>query len=81
MTWLTFQAFLLSPALPNPLLKLLIPLGAAILALTAALAATCFVKAFGITFLGHWRGNHDAHIHEVDGFMKSSASRKEDANA
>ncbi|MBM2838937.1 MAG: hydantoin racemase, partial [Deltaproteobacteria bacterium] len=69
--WLTFQAFLLSPALPNPLLKLLIPLGAAILALTAALAATCFVKAFGITFLGHWRGNHDTHIHEVDGFMKT----------
>ena len=69
--WLTFQAFLLSPALPNPLLKLLIPLGAAILALTTALAATCFVKAFGITFLGHWRGNHDTHIHEVDGFMKT----------
>src|SRR4030066_1757660 len=69
--WLTFQAFLLSPALPNPLLNLLIPLAAAILALTAALAATCFVKAFGITFLGHWRGNHDTHIHEVDGFMKT----------
>jgi len=69
--WLTFQAFLLSPALPNPLLNLLIPLAAAILALTAALAATCFVKAFGITFLGRWRGNHDTPIHEVDGFMKT----------
>lgn len=57
--WLTFQAFLLSPSLPNPLMKLLIPMGAALLALTAALAAACFVKAFGVTFLGHWRGqNH-----------------------
>lgn len=54
--WLTFQAFLLSPALPRPLLKFLFPLGAALLALSAAFAATCFVKAYGITFLGHWRG-------------------------
>lgn len=55
--WLTFQAFLLSPALPTSLLKFIFPLGAALLALTAALAATCFVKAYGITFLGHWRGH------------------------
>ncbi|HEY6837403.1 MAG TPA: hydrogenase 4 subunit B [Geobacteraceae bacterium] len=55
--WLTFQAFLLSPALPHPLLKLLVPLGASLLALTGALAAACFVKAFGVTFLGAWRGH------------------------
>ena len=64
--WLTFQAFLLSPALPHPLLKLLVPLGAALLALTGALAAACFVKAFGVTFLGTWRGHRKAtQIHEV----------------
>ncbi len=56
--WLTFQAFLLSPALHRPILSLLIPLGAALLALTGALAAACFVKAFGVTFLGHWRGHN-----------------------
>jgi len=56
--WLLFQAFLLSPSLNSPLLNLLIPMGAALLALTAALVAACFVKAFGITFLGHWRGHH-----------------------
>jgi len=55
--WLTFQAFLLSPSLESQLLKLLFPLGAVLLALTGTLAATCFVKAFGITFLGHWRGH------------------------
>lgn len=69
--WLTFQAFLLSPALPSPLLKLLIPLGAALLALTGALAAACFVKAFGVTFLGHWRGHHMPRVHEADWFMRS----------
>ena len=68
--WLTFQAFLLSPALPNPLLKLLIPLGAALLALTGALAAACFVKAFGVTFLGHWRGHHNPEVHEANWPMR-----------
>ncbi|MBI5683400.1 MAG: hydrogenase 4 subunit B, partial [Deltaproteobacteria bacterium] len=79
--WLTFQAFLLSPSLHSPLLNLLIPLGAAILALAAALAAACFVKVFGVTFLGHWRGHHNPPLHppvykggegglEVDWFMR-----------
>ncbi|MCI4624516.1 MAG: hydrogenase 4 subunit B [Candidatus Magnetoovum sp. WYHC-5] len=63
--WLTFQAFLLSPSLPAPLMKLIIPLGAALLALTGALAAACFVKVFGVTFLGHWRGHNRPHIYET----------------
>ncbi len=68
--WLTYQAFLLSPALPSPLLNLLIPLGAALLALTSALAAACFVKAFGVTFLGHQRGHHRGRVHEVRWSMR-----------
>jgi formate hydrogenlyase subunit 3/multisubunit Na+/H+ antiporter MnhD subunit len=69
--WLTFQAFLLSPALNRPILGLLIPLGAALLALTGALAAACFVKAFGVTFLGHWRGHGSTErVHEVDWSMR-----------
>jgi hydrogenase-4 component B len=68
--WLTYQAFLLSPALPSPLLNLLIPLGAALLALTSALAAACFVKAFGVTFLGHPRGHHQGRIHEAGWSMR-----------
>lgn len=68
--WLTFQAFLLSPSLPSPLMKLLIPMGAALLALTAALSSACFVKAFGVTFLGQWRGQHTPHIQEVNWPMK-----------
>jgi NADH:ubiquinone oxidoreductase subunit 5 (subunit L)/multisubunit Na+/H+ antiporter MnhA subunit len=53
--WLTLQAILLSPDLPQWLLKFLVPAAGAALALSAALAATCFVKAFGITFLGRAR--------------------------
>ena len=53
--WLTFQAILLSPQLPSWGLKLLVPTVGALLALSAALAAACFVRAFGITFLGRAR--------------------------
>lgn len=53
--WLTFQAVLLSPQLPSWGLKLLIPATGALLALAAALAAGCFVRCFGIAFLGRPR--------------------------
>jgi formate hydrogenlyase subunit 3/multisubunit Na+/H+ antiporter MnhD subunit len=53
--WLTFQAILLSPGLPQWLLKFIVPAIGALLALSAALAAACFVKAFGVTFLGRPR--------------------------
>ncbi len=53
--WLTFQAILLSPELPSWALKFLVPAVGALLALSAALAAACFVKAFGVTFLGRPR--------------------------
>ena len=46
--WLTFQAVLLSPQLPQWVLKFLVPAVGAMLALSAALAAACFVKAFGV---------------------------------
>src|SRR5206468_10024693 len=53
--WLTFQAILVSPQLPSWGLKLLVPAVGALLALSATLAAACFVKAFGVTFLGRAR--------------------------
>jgi formate hydrogenlyase subunit 3/multisubunit Na+/H+ antiporter MnhD subunit len=60
--WLTFQAILLSPQLPQWVLKFLVPAVGGLLALSAALAGACFVKAFGITFLGRARTDvaHDA---------------------
>jgi NADH:ubiquinone oxidoreductase subunit 5 (subunit L)/multisubunit Na+/H+ antiporter MnhA subunit len=64
--WLTFQAILLSPQLPSWGLKFLVPAVGALLALSAALAAACFVKAFGITFLGRPRTPLAARAHETD---------------
>jgi hydrogenase-4 component B len=50
--WLTFQAFLFGfRGASEPLVHLLFPIGGALLALTTALAAACFVKAFGMTFV------------------------------
>jgi len=66
--WLTFQAILLSPELPQWGLKILIPSVGAVLALSAALAAACFVKAFGVTFLGRPRSAAVSNSSETDGF-------------
>ena len=66
--WLTFQAILLHPDLPQWGLKLAIPADGALLALSAALAAACFVKAFGVTFLGRPRTRAAADAREVDSF-------------
>jgi hydrogenase-4 component B len=49
--------------------RLMFPLSGAMLALTGALAAACFVKAFGITFLAQPRGARAAAAHEADATM------------
>lgn len=66
--WLTFQAILLSPELPQWGLKLLVPAVGALLALSVALAAACFVRVFGIAFLGRARTEQAASAHETDRF-------------
>jgi hydrogenase-4 component B len=55
--WLVFQSILVSPHLDRMGLKLLVPAIGVLLALAAALAAACFVRAFGTTYLG-LRGAH-----------------------
>jgi hydrogenase-4 component B len=64
--WLTFQAILLSPQLTSWGLKFLVPAVGALLALSAALAAACFVKAFGVTFLGRPRTAAAERAQEAD---------------
>ncbi len=66
--WLTFQAILLSPQLTSWGLKLIIPAVGGLLALAAALAAACFVKLFGVSFLGRARTPLAAEAREVDRF-------------
>jgi NADH:ubiquinone oxidoreductase subunit 5 (subunit L)/multisubunit Na+/H+ antiporter MnhA subunit len=70
--WLTFQAILLSPQLPHWGLKFTVPAAGALLALSAALAAACFVRAFGVTFLGRARAPVAAGAAEVDRFSRAA---------
>jgi hydrogenase-4 component B len=63
--WLTFQALLLSINLSDNITKILVLFSGAGLALTSALAAACFVKAFGISFLALPRSAHAEHSKEV----------------
>ena len=64
--WLTFQAILLSPEVSSWGIKLIVPAVGAMLALSAALAAACFVKAFGVTFLGRARTPPAQQAQEAD---------------
>ena len=70
--WLTFQAVLLSPALPSWGLKFLVPAVGALLALSAILAAACFVRAYGVAFLGRPRSTAATEAVEVDRFSLAS---------
>jgi len=66
--WLTFQAILQSPQLPQWGLKIMVPAVGGLLALAAALAGACFVKAFGVTFLGRARTGAAEQATETDRF-------------
>jgi hydrogenase-4 component B len=68
--WLTFQAFLYGfRGSPESLVHFLFPIGGALLALTTALAAACFVKAFGISFLALPRSQAAADAREAPAMM------------
>jgi NADH:ubiquinone oxidoreductase subunit 5 (subunit L)/multisubunit Na+/H+ antiporter MnhA subunit len=64
--WLLFQAVLVSPDLTQGFLRFLAPAVGALMALAAALAAACFVRAYGITFLGRPRSDAARDAHEID---------------
>ena len=53
--WLLLQAFLFAQEVPHTFINMLLPLGAALVALAAALAAYVMVKFFGVIFLGQPR--------------------------
>ncbi len=72
--WLLLQSFLFSPGLPIPLLTMLIPVVAALIALVSALAGYTMVKFFGVIFLGQPREErltqaHDAGAWERGGML------------
>lgn len=63
--WLLFQSVLAAPAMPQATLNFASPAIGAMLALAAALAAACFVRVYGIAFLGRPRSEEARHAHEV----------------
>ena len=68
--WLVFQALLGGWSVPQPEVAVIMPVAVAMLALTSGLAATCFVKAFGITFLAIPRSPEAMRAHEAPGAMQ-----------
>lgn len=64
--WLTFQSILLSPELPQWGLRLFVPATGALLALSVALAAACFVRFYGVAFLGRPRSTAAVEARETD---------------
>ncbi|MBV9724652.1 MAG: hydrogenase 4 subunit B, partial [Gammaproteobacteria bacterium] len=72
--WLLLQAFLFAHQVPQTFVNMLLPLGAALVALAAALAAYVMVKFFGVIFLGQPREAtliraHDASVLERVGLL------------
>ncbi|MGE5640749.1 MAG: hydrogenase 4 subunit B [Clostridia bacterium] len=64
--WLLLQAFLFTPGLPQAYLNMLVPLAAAVIALTAALSGYVMVKFYGVVFLGQPREPKLLHAHDAD---------------
>ncbi|VVB93766.1 F(420)H(2) dehydrogenase subunit L [uncultured archaeon] len=63
--WLTFQSLLLGFNF-NTFTMIVLSISAAVLALTGALAAFCFLKTFGIGFLALPRSEHAEHATEAN---------------
>ena len=70
--WLTFQSLLLSFQIPDKAINLTFALSVAALALTSGLAAACFIKAFGISFLALPRSEPARHAREVGFSMRAA---------
>ena len=67
--WLTYQALLSGFGSTPSLTRIVFPIAGSLLALTGALAAACFVRAFGIGFLALPRSSEAAHAHEAHPMM------------
>ena len=69
--WLLLQAFLLTPGLPQGYLNMLVPVAAAVVALTAALSGYVMVKFYGVVFLGQPREARLAEAHDAGAWERT----------
>ena len=68
--WLTFQTALQAAVLQSGVLRIAVPVSAAVLALTGALGAAAFVKVYGVAFLGQPRSRHARHPRKTEPGMR-----------
>jgi hydrogenase-4 component B len=68
--WMLFQSLLAGAGIPHSFMAAMMAIAVGMLALTAGLAAACFVKAFGISFLALPRSHAAEHAHEVSRPMR-----------
>jgi hydrogenase-4 component B len=71
--WMVFQALLAGTNIPRPEVAIGFPVAVGMLALASGLAAACFVKAFGISFLAMPRSAHATNAREAPAPMRLAA--------
>jgi hydrogenase-4 component B len=69
--WFTYQAFLSGSSSGELIVRVVLPLSAALLALAGTLAAMVAIKSYGGAFTGPTRSEAAAHAAEVPGLMLS----------
>ena len=69
--WLTFQASLQAPVLQSSVVRSIVPIVAAVLALSGALTGMCFVKVYGVAFLGQHRHEFTEQPREASGWERA----------
>ncbi|MDD4308137.1 MAG: proton-conducting transporter membrane subunit [Thermoplasmata archaeon] len=72
--FLLFHSLFQSSLIPDPIVQLIMLVCLTVLALTSALAAACFVKAFGTVFLAAPRSEHAAQAKEASWSMVAGPS-------
>jgi len=68
--WLVFQALFKGPTVEHWAMRFLVPVVGVLMALAAAFAASCFVRAYGIAFLGRPRSDQARAAVEVPPSMQ-----------
>ena len=70
--WMIFQGLLAGANIPRPEIAVAFPVAVGMLALTSGLAAACFVKAFGISFLAMPRSEQADRASEAPMAMRAA---------
>ena len=63
--WFTYQAFFTASSIPAFAIRAIAPLSAVLLAMTGALVAMCFIKAYGGAFIGPARSQSASQAREA----------------